>query len=285
MHGRFCSQIHTSTTVLQPLVEVALAGIRFSRSITDNSNSTQATSLCLSKNTFVSLDSIELTDLLRQRTSPFRVLATSSQQDQPKQIGLFSFITQIELEAMAWQSHQISASEWGFKMSLSMEKRHDAIFQLTRPRDCFDKPSGEQHFVTFNSALYESGLSCIDINVQHLTAQWNPSSIIALQRFLGRLKKAALSILQKGKVTKVNVPSNAPKTAETHSRREAISCDVIFSVNAKFGSICLCLSECIPSFYEGLVKLSCLDAIPPTILFALYPQTKNINRGVCWMCL
>lgn len=203
----------------------------------------QGQDLHLRKNTFLSLDSLELTDLLRQKDSPFRLIATSSSQAEHTKHGMFSFVFQIELDAMSWGSHNLTASEWGFEMSSSMKKRHTAIHQLTPPSSYFDRSSGQkEHFLAFNSVLYDTGMSSIELNMRHLTAQWNPSTIIAIQRFLGRLKKAASSILQRPTSSSTNSPINLdtvqPPLAQPTSQ-------VIFSVNARIGSICICLSECL----------------------------------------
>ena len=231
---------------MKPLVALALVGIRFSRVVTDPLESQTTQGLGLITNTFVSLDTLELTDLLRHGDSPFRVMATSSNTEQHlnSKHGLFSFTSQIELVAMSWQSHKIIASEWGYQMSPSMKQRHGAIHQLTPPSSYFDKSSGKhEHLMAFHSVVYENGLHCIDFNVQHLTAQWNPSTIIALQRFLGRLKKAALSIFLKTTTATKNGASNSDM-GQLPPKEPAESCHVMFSVNADIESICICLSEC-----------------------------------------
>ena len=134
-------------------------------------------------------------------------------------------------------------SGWAFQMAPSMEKRQNAIYQLTPPSNHFDKSLGQnQPLLAFQSVLHDSGLHCIDVNVQHLTAQWNPSTIIACQRFLGRLKKATFTIL--GTRTGNANSTGALEPRSPPSKEVANSFIVAFSVNAEFGSICICLSEC-----------------------------------------
>ena len=228
-----CSHLHVFR--VQPLIAVSLTGMRFSRQ-----NLGLTHDLSSRKNTFVSLDSLELTDLLRHGDSPFRVMVTSSQVEHSNH-GLFSFEKQIEVDAMLWQSYCMVASEWGFQMSLSMEIRHDAIRELTPPGTHFDRSSGQRrHFMAFQSVLHDNGLHCIDIDIQNMTAQWNPSTIIACQRFLGRLKKATLSILENANSARKSEFGKPPPPKETPK-----SCHIIFSVNAKLESICICLSECL----------------------------------------
>ena len=253
----------------KPLVSVSLIGIRVSRVSTGNQESpkakpglalNQGQDLHLSKNTFLSLDSLELTDLLRQKESPFRLIATSSQAEHTKQHGMFSFVAQTELDAMSWASHNLIRLEWGFDLSLSMKKRHTAIHQLNPPSSYFDRSLGQkEHFLAFNSVLYDTGMSSIELNMRHLTAQWNPSTIIAIQRFLGRLKKAASSIIQSTTSSSTNRPSNFD-TVQPPIAQPTKCCQVIFSVNARIESICICLSEYLvrPPHYAINLVTSCI---------------------------
>ena len=237
------------TIISQSLVAVSLTGMRFSRIVSEPkdglpSNASLAQDLHSVKSTFISLDSLELTDLIRQSDSPFRVMATSSRVDHLKH-GLFSFASQIELDAMSWESHRMIASSWGFQMSASLKKRHTAIHHLSPPITYFDESSGQrEHLLAFHSTVCENGHHRIDFNLQHLTAQWNPSTIIALQRFLGRLKKAARSIFD---------PSSNKKSAANLGQRQMEDLSVkpehehpsrvIFSINAEVESVCICLSK------------------------------------------
>ncbi|KAL7555190.1 hypothetical protein ACHAWF_018839 [Thalassiosira exigua] len=227
----------------QPLVAVEVVGIRLSRVATDPQESATAHSSEITKglryiaNTFVSLDSLELSDLIQSEDSPFRVMATSSQSE-PSKRGLFSFTSQIELEAQTWPTHRMVQSEWGFGMSPSLKTRQEATAQLTPPSSHFDRsPGRHEHLVAFQSVLYENGLHCVDFDMQHLTAQWNPSTVIALQRFLGRLKKAARSILFQPVTIDggANDPTGPSTTKEQHG--------VVFSLNANVESICICLNK------------------------------------------
>ena len=234
---------------MQPLVSVSLTGIRVSR-IANNPQESQAPNegIRLVENTFISLDGIDIVDLLRQSDSPFRVMATSSQQEQiAKHEGLFSFVSRIELDAMSWETHRLLVSnEWGFETSTSFEKHSDAISQLTPPSSYFDGSLGQQnqHFVAFNSALYDNGLHSIDVNVCHLTCQYNPSTIIAIQRFLGRLKKAAHSFLNKQPdTTSIHNTSSTDTIEQPPPKQSPDQSSITFSIHANIGSICLCLSK------------------------------------------
>lgn len=223
---------------------MTLAGLRLSRVASDpkegQTSQASAQTQCSTKNTFVSLDSLELIDLLRHSDSPFRVMATSSRGNHAisSRHGLFSFTMKVEVDAMSWQSHRMTTSpDWGFQLSSSMRKRHSAVHQLSPASNYFSNSSKQhEHFMAFHSVLYENGLQCIEFNLQHLTAQWNPSTIISLQRFLGRMKKVVRSIA----VTSSNQTSDQ---GHSHSPQTGKSHEVNFSVNANIESICICLNK------------------------------------------
>ena len=222
--------------------------MRFSRFIIDPQKVHQANAILtpgprLIQNAFVSIDSIELSDLLRHDDSPFRVIAASSHPENSKR-GAFSF-AKFDLDKMSWQSnHMIESPDWGFQMSPSMESRRDAIRQLPRPNSYFDVSTNHQRqFLAVSSSLYDDGCRCVDVNVRHFTAQWNPSTVIALQRFLGRLKKASHSIF---------ITTGADATTAIASEFEHVVLpstivsspySLIFSVNANIESIRIYLSE------------------------------------------
>lgn len=225
---------------------MTLAGLRLSRVASDpkefQTSQTSAQTQSSTKSTFISLDSLELIDLLRHSDSPFRVMASSSRGSQTRSSsrhGLFSFTMKVEVDAMSWHSHRMIASQdWGgFQLSSSMRKRHSAVYQLSPASNYFSNSSKQQeHFMAFHSALYENGLQCIEFDLQHLTAQWNPSTIISLQRFLGRTKKVVRSIaVTSSDQTADQGHSHSPQTGKSH--------EVTLSVNANLESICICLNK------------------------------------------
>ena len=280
---------------MQPLVSVSLTGLRVSR-ITNKLQESQALNegILLVENTFISLDGVDIVDLLRQSDSPFRVMATSSQQEQvAKHEGLFSFVSRIELDAMSWETHRLLISnEWGFELSAAFEKHSDAISQLTPPSSYFDGSLGQlnQHFLAFNSARYDNGLHSIDVNVHHLTCQYNPSTIIAIQRFLGRLKKAAHSFLHKQTdTTSIHNTSSIDTIEQPLPKQSTDQSSIIFSIHANIDSICLCLSKYKKCACMCLYILRDQFAISSPyficiLLFHSYIlQIRSINKDVCWM--
>ena len=146
---------------------------------------------------------------------------------------------------MSWETHHLLVSN-EFETSASFEKHSNAISQLTPPSSYFDGSLGQQnhHFLAFNSARYDNGLHSIDINVHHLTCQYNPSTIIAIQRFLGRLKKAAHSFLNKQTdTTSIHNTSSIDTVEQPLPKQSTDLSSIIFSIHANIGSICLCLSK------------------------------------------
>lgn len=223
----------------KPFVDVSMIGLRvfYAVSVLEESQD-----LRLLKNTFISLDSFDLTDLLRQKDCPFRKMATSTTTEKH---GLFSFLSPIELDPMLWKSHCINPSKvWGFEMSKSFRKRDHAIHQLIPPDSYFDVSSVcYDYFFAFNSALHDTGCHSVDISIRKLTTQYNPSLIVAGQRFLGRLKKEAHSILHKA--TRNSSSDTIGAVKQSLPNQFTTPCNVIFSVNAKLESLDICLSESI----------------------------------------
>ena len=202
----------------------------------------------LIQNTFISIDSIKLSDLLRHDDSPFRVMAASSHPDNSKR-GAFSF-AKFDLDKMSWQSnHMMESPDWGFQMSPSMESRRDAIRQLPRPNSYFDVPTNHQReFLAVSSSLHDDGFRCVDVNVRHFSAQWNPSTVIALQRFLGRLKKASHSMfITTGAGATTGIASEFEHVVLPSTIASA-PYSLLFSVNANIESIRVYLSEFIFSY-------------------------------------
>jgi hypothetical protein len=188
--------------------------------------------------TFVALDRLELTDLLQSDDSPFRTMATSSKNERADG-GLFSSFVGV-VSPVSWESHKMIPSEWGFQLSPSMETLREAIGHLCAPDMLTDYSSAQTCDFVFRSLSHGNGVNYIDLSLLHLTAQWNPSTVIALQRFLGRMKKATTTILttSSSDTDNVNRVSLAPPKTMIPE-----SVDLIFSVKADIRSICIYLSK------------------------------------------
>lgn len=188
--------------------------------------------------TFIALDRLELIDLLQSEDSPFRTIATSSKNEKTDG-GLFSSLVSV-VSPVSWESHKMIPSEWGFQLSSSMATLREAIGRLCAPEKLSEYSSVQTCDFVFRSLSHGDGTNYIDVSLLHLTAQWNPSTVIALQRFLGRIKKATTTILTtspsyNGVANRGGLAS--PKTTIPES------VDVIFSVKADIQSICIYLSK------------------------------------------
>jgi len=188
--------------------------------------------------TFVALDRLEVIDLLQSDDSPFRTMATSSTNERTDG-GLFSSFIGV-VSPVSWESYKMIPSEWGFQLSPSMETLREVIGHLCAP----DMPSNNSSVRTcdfvFRSLTHGNGVNYIDLSLSHLTAQWNPSTVIALQRFLGRMKKKTTNIFTSSSSNNgdANQVDLAPQTTASPE-----SVDVVFSVKADIESICIYLSK------------------------------------------
>jgi len=138
---------------------------------------------------------MNLVDLLRPPDSPFRSLASSYGAQQ--KIGLFSFSEKVHLEPMSWEAYAIipaNDGQLGYDVSTPMKERIQAMAYLSEPSQFFDEcPGNNQPSMAFQSTT--NAHQTIHFNMGQILAQYNPSLIIALQRFLGRLKKTTIMIL------------------------------------------------------------------------------------------
>lgn len=238
---------------MKPLVAVMLSGVRFSRFAVNRKGIQQAQvplspGQRLIQNNLVTIDSLEILDLLQQDDSPFRIM-TASSQDNSKP-GMFSFSPQVELEKMSWQSHHvIASSDWGFQVPHGMKIRQEAVLQLPSPNSYFDSSIQHRQFLALNTAFYDNGSHSINTNVRHFTIQWNPSTIIASQRFLGRLKKALHSFLTTTEANGATAIPGGSKKVDPPPK----TCTLFFSLNANIESINIYLSEFVSSLLARVI--------------------------------
>lgn len=184
--------------------------------------------------TFVTLDHLEITDLLQSDDSPFRLMATTttiSNTDRANRVLFPSFGS--AAPPMSWESYKMIVSEWGFQLSSSMLVLSEAVGQLYASGHSFVK---DCNFV-FHGLSRGKGVYNIQLSLSHLTAQWNPSTVIALQRFMGRMRKATITILTNSpgdnRVGLVSPQKKIPKSVN----------DVVFSVKADIHHISIYLSK------------------------------------------
>ena len=155
----------------------------------------------------LSLHRINIFDCLQPIQSPFRLVATS--QGPRNETGIHQTVSEAEASDMALQQrmswldfHTVEDSRWGFRISQlltkSVQSQGLADFQHT---DFFDSSQGDdsaqgdqlksRDFVELHHLSIDGVSDEYVGKLRSLTMQWNPSTVIALQRFLGRLHKEA----------------------------------------------------------------------------------------------
>ena len=195
------------------------------------------------------MDRLELIDLLQADDSPFRTIATSSSDEKTDGSRISSFIS--DAPPVSWDSHRMIPLEWGFQLSPSMEELCKAIRRLHNLdlHYCLSHLSVRTCDFVFRSLSQGKGTNHIEFSLSHLTAQWNPSTVIALQRFLGRMKKATTTILS----ASTNIIDGDGNRDEFMPQTPIPdSASVLFSVKANIESISISLSKYlfIPLFID-----------------------------------
>ena len=149
------------------------------------------------KRSKIGLNRIIIYDCLQTLRSPFRLVATSQLQTESDQAA-----SEVETppSRMTWSDFRTTEdSGWGFKVSQTLRESIDTHgLSSFCDSDYFDSSVSKQDVGPFGLVelhhLVVNGVSDeYAVNLQPLTVQWNPSTVIALQRFLGRLRKEAMT--------------------------------------------------------------------------------------------
>ena len=174
----------------QELVQISLSGILFKKKVTVSSSN------ALLEEMRLQLFNLELLDCLQPTNSPFRVVAAGNHYHNDA-VGSECDMKQIQRWAkmnmkvfpdfMDWEDYKMYCGEWGFLVSNKMKERiiiasksvMRAPYDGSNLIDVSHTKSAEKHY-DYNFFMGATVL------------QWNPSMAIALQRFLGRLKKRVL---------------------------------------------------------------------------------------------
>ena len=165
----------------QELLELSLSRIRlmYERKITPDSLSVFSTR--------IQLASINLLDHLQPVASPFRLAATSRESNvEPDPSGG-------DINGrLKWADYCSNRNEtWGVAVSEMLVKELRALAD-TLSRKMGDTRSPDSTCsIDFNSVVTKGVSRNFDGRVTSLIMQWNPSTVIALQRFMGRLAKEA----------------------------------------------------------------------------------------------
>lgn len=163
----------------QRLVEVSFGSILF----TSQSKPQVHTSLdpAMTHSTTLSVKRIELSDCLQAKGSRFRLIGTT----RPLGDGFTSSST-VRDQPISWaETVSVEHDVWGYDVSQTM---------VIRLADLVSKhPMDTDGLVEMKSFIVEGTSRQYDMSLKSFTMQWNPSTVIALQRFSGRLLKEARS--------------------------------------------------------------------------------------------
>ena len=162
------------------------------------------------KRTKVSLHRVSVFDCLQPIQSPFRLVATS--QRSSTETGIHQADCELEgsdmrFPRMSWSDFRtIEDGHWGFSVSqFLVESTHGRALSEFCEQDYFGQSEAialdrsdeiEQRpldLVELHHSFIHGVSDEYAVNLRSLTMQWNPSTVIALQRFLGRLHKEAKS--------------------------------------------------------------------------------------------
>lgn len=159
------------------------------------------------KETKLRLHRFDLLDCLQPPRSPFRLVATSrpaqSERDIPTQSEADASSPEMSLPRMSWLDFRtVEHSQWGYVVSPSllrtlqshsfMEFDEDQLRSANN--DCTQNDRIETQvldLVELHRLLIFGVSDEYGVKLRSFTMQWNPSTVIALQRFLGRLLKEA----------------------------------------------------------------------------------------------
>ena len=171
------------------------------------------------------LKDLVLQDHLQPKRSRFRCVASSSTRAEDEDL-----LNEIDRAAniMRWESHaMIDDPKWGFQIS------PDLLRQCN-----FDLSGDELHWLSIRRMMSEDQLK-VDYKVEMgaFNVQWNPSTVIAMQRFLGRFKKA--SKLKVASISNMVLQKPAQKDSCHNEQTARIGIDLRVQVNIESISLCL----------------------------------------------
>jgi hypothetical protein len=143
----------------------------------------------------IRLHSFDILDCLQSAFSPFRVVATnrSGLLDNSDSILRWYESSQwtneydgsIEPQVSWFQYFSYDDDEWGFRCG-------DAFKGLLTKIGSWARMEGAlQDLITLDVRVHSGTMTSYEFKLHSIAMQWNPSTVIALQRFLGRLLKEA----------------------------------------------------------------------------------------------
>lgn len=171
------------------------------------------------------LKDLVLKDHLQPKRSRFRCVASSStraeDEDQLKE-------SDGTANTMQWESHaMIDDPTWGFQIS------PDVLRQCN-----FDLSGNEPHWLSIRQMMSEDQLKVnYKVEMGAFNVQWNPSTVIAMQRFLGRFKKA--SKMKVASISNMVLQKPAQKDSSHNEQTARLGIDLRVQLNIESISLCL----------------------------------------------
>jgi hypothetical protein len=175
----------------QELIQLSISGILYKSQKCPNTDN-------LPFEMKLQLNDIELADCLQSLHSPFRTVAVGNHvnKDQYKVSKLTNdgkeqrwqnMNKTIFTDFMTWENYaMVQSSKWGYDLSPNLQTRSKIAMEST-----MRQPFDDFNLIEFHQIISATHDHTYKLCVREVALHWNPSMAIALQRFLGRLKKRA----------------------------------------------------------------------------------------------
>ena len=224
----------------QELIQVSLSGLLFNRSEGIVKEAVDFISY-----TRLQLNHLELLDCLQPTSSPFRVITSTTKTSKHVSKDTLTLEERMNQslysDFMTWEKNAMSSDSWGYRISPSMAER------------CSIAERGEMNQSLSEKNLFEiRHTSSVDLRhdyyfkIRDIVVQWNPSMVIALQRFLGRLRKEAK--------TRILLPRTSGNSSLEEQRESSIPSETKESSNEVS-----CLQESTKATFEIDSLTLCLN--------------------------
>jgi hypothetical protein len=173
----------------QDLIQVSISGILY------KSLSNPETGHC-KYDMMLQLNDIELADCLQNIRSPFRTVATGNhvQKDKCEKSKQAADVQKLRwknmnetvfMDFMSWEKHSmVKSQKLGYEISFCLQERIKGALE-SKMRQPFD----DSNLIELHHKISANHDHTYNLRIRDIALQWNPSMAIALQRFLGRLRK------------------------------------------------------------------------------------------------
>jgi hypothetical protein len=223
---------------MQDLIILSLGQFHFCREGLQNGNSSIK----------VRLDSLDLFDCLQDNKSPFRTTASSRsgvmglRNPHATPISENPSVQKPSREKMTWADYTLATdSDGNFAVSRALIERADQASTAS------EKTTEELiEIICFFSGKMQQDYT---VRLRSFAVQWNPSTIIGIQRFLGRLRKdskmKATQVYHENFDGAVSTPSMESSSSQTYLTNGGSKTEGDLTVHATFevDSLTVCLNK------------------------------------------